>query len=931
MKDIIGNLNLTNDTIEIFLECLGKIPLSYEEIHAIKPHLSDDEFKIIFKELIKHKLIVNVIPEKSKLLNHYLAIPPFKAILNKTPPDKSESKSEDIELNTNVKNIILEIFNEKENPIELSSILNELKMMKQNFENDSSEIRKAIHKTLDDMQKRDDSALYYLNFEDNVKKSINAQFASILEIILQIDSQSDAIPGIKNLTREQWIEIRQDLKNFLAKRIHKKALELDQNISNNFREIKDYFGSKLAISMEEQIGQKAVDLGILKIVNEEISGLFEYIQSKDQQFKQSWTKLAEQIGKKLTSYIESSIEKNLEKFRIFEELLPEIIETYFKVDNIWKITSISKIKEEILNIIEQVDDEIIIIVPKIKDYIPLDAIKNSKKPCSIILIASDSHDSEIIAEIRTYPNVKYLRIKKNSIIGIKGAGILIIGYYNFNLKDLSKNINAIGITDETLINIFTPIINAKFMISKPPERVQMNINFNHINENIDFLEGEKISHLLQENLDIATNLKGISLNVLELKLLISKLKAIKSQISDNDFKQNIIEKIHKWNEVFTSLPLRSTPDLKRFELKEASVKEDVHEESRLISDLSLKSDLDNYSIEKIEPLFEILFEKIKDYKGRELSKIIQDAINTVLQIQGYSIITSWKDELSSEENKDKILENSLKEKFIKDFSEWKHVICNSMGADKVEPRDSQILSTGLKENNEQSIEKDILLAGYKSPGISQEQFDGQSTPIEESPIIDENQLPERIQSVYDDIFHNIHINKGIDISNKLQVLGDLLVEKHGYMATKDIRPWVARLKKIKDSLEDDIKTEFLNFLNQIKTKYIGEKPETTSLDDLPSFATLDDSIPTSDTKTPDEKQLSHLFDKILENSTLLNGYELTRDLQEIADIIMRTKGALSARAIRPWISRLRAIREHLEEDVKNEFIQFIEEMKEKLS
>ena len=44
---------------------------------------------------------------------------------------------------------------------------------------------------------------------------------------------------------------------------------------------------------------------------------------------------------------------------------------------------------------------------------------------------------------------------------------------------------------------------------------------------------------------------------------------------------------------------------------------------------------------------------------------------------------------------------------------------------------------------------------------------------------------------------------------------------------------------------------------------------------------------------------------------------------------MQTKGALSARAIRPWVSKLRAIREPLEEEVKIEFAQFVEEMKEK--
>ena len=76
-------------------------------------------------------------------------------------------------------------------------------------------------------------------------------------------------------------------------------------------------------------------------------------------------------------------------------------------------------------------------------------------------------------------------------------------------------------------------------------------------------------------------------------------------------------------------------------------------------------------------------------------------------------------------------------------------------------------------------------------------------------------------------------------------------------------------------------------------------------------------------------ELSKLFDNVIESAQAAKGSELTSDLQEIADIIMLEKGALSARAIRPWVSKLRAIREPLGEDVKANFIQEMGELKEK--
>ncbi|MFX1277302.1 MAG: hypothetical protein ACFFBP_07990 [Promethearchaeota archaeon] len=929
MKDIISNLDLTNDAIEIFLECMGKIPLTYEEIHSIKPHLSDKEFKIIFDDLLKHKLMINVVPEDSKILKHYLAIPPFGAIFNSVLSDNKEGSSNEPELKSNLKNIIIEVFEEKDNLMELDSILNELKMMKQNFENDSSDFRKEIHKTLDSMQTRDDSALYYLNFEDNVKNSINSQFASILEIILQMDAQSNDIPWIKDLTLAQWKDLRQMLKNFLAKSIHEKAVELDKNISDNFREIKDYFASKLAINMEEQVGQKAVDLGILKIVIEEMTDLLEFIQSKNEKYKKSWKELANLITDKISNNFEDLFKENLEIIKIIEQLLPEILETHFKIDDTWRITSIPKLREEISNIIRKADENITILIPKIKDYIPLEILKNSEGIQKVNIIASDSHESEIVSEIRTYPNVEYLRIEKNKMIGIKGAGILIIGYYQFNDKDFTKTIKAIGTLDKILIDLFSPLIMNKVELGKPPARVLMNNNFNYINENINKIAGIEISQKLKENLDIATNIKGISLNVLELKLLISNLKKINSILTDKDLKQSIIDKIQLWNEEFTTLPLGTTPEFKIPDSKEQFFDEESLKDTHLLLNSLSQESFDLLDLEKIKPLFELLFEKLEVSNGEELSKLIQGVIDTVLQILGFSTIRTWREELASDENKSKMLENEFKEKFIEDFTRWRNAILNLKNISKREMKDQQILTPSKIIENEKSTAEEIDLSGYTSPGMTQEQYDYQSAPDEDTEANGEDNFANNIKKMYDDINLNINGYIGIDISNKLQILGDLLVEKHGYIATKEIRPLVAKLKKYKSLLEDDIKNQLIDLLSKIKESYLGETNEEILSDYAPSFTNLERTNVEVKIEPHKENKLLTLFNKVLEDSKTLNGYELTSDLQEIADIIMQTKGALAARSIRPWVSKLRAIREPIEEDIKLEFAQYIEEMKEK--
>ena len=194
----------------------------------------------------------------------------------------------------------------------------------------------------------------------------------------------------------------------------------------------------------------------------------------------------------------------------------------------------------------------------------------------------------------------------------------------------------------------------------------------------------------------------------------------------------------------------------------------------------------------------------------------------------------------------------------------------------------------------------------------------------------EDHIDNKIKTKLENIISNLTRSNGLDIGNNLQVLGDLLVEKHGYMATKDIRPWISKLKKFKDPLENELIGQFSNFLDKIKEKFIGTSNDEISLDYEPSYANIERNNLDSEIEEPEENKLLSLFNKVLEDSATAKGYELTGDLQEIADLVMQTKGSLSARSIRPWISKLRSIREPLEEDIKIEFAQYIVEMKEKL-
>jgi hypothetical protein len=190
--------------------------------------------------------------------------------------------------------------------------------------------------------------------------------------------------------------------------------------------------------------------------------------------------------------------------------------------------------------------------------------------------------------------------------------------------------------------------------------------------------------------------------------------------------------------------------------------------------------------------------------------------------------------------------------------------------------------------------------------------------------------------MFENIIQNIDDLKGTQISQELQDIADILVEIHGYMASKDTRPWISKLRSFRGPLEEEFKGQFLMAMINMKKHYVkGDTGE----DDLeldgytPGFAMEDvgaaDFSNAGVNLEKEGSELSKLFEKVIESAQTAKGNELTSNLQEIADIIMLENGALSARAIRPWVSKLRAIREPLGEEVKASFIQEMEEMKEK--
>ncbi|MFX1237496.1 MAG: hypothetical protein ACFFAS_06375 [Promethearchaeota archaeon] len=919
MENILSSLNLSKEAIEVYLKISGQNPLSREEIIENNQNLPSDKVKEIINTLLELKLLTNIMSDDSKLAPRFLPLPPFAAIYQIYGNIEKEDTEEYKIVGSKIESLVSEILEETSKTMGLDSIIEDITELRNNFGNESSEIRNEVEEIMKEMQTRDDSALYYLEFEDSLKEVIHSKFASVLEIILQIENIEDN-PLRDSINSDQWIQIKSYLKNILAKNVHKKTLELDARISQKFNELKNYFASKLAISMEEQFGQNVINLGILKIIIDEINQLIQKL-SKKKELNKKLSKINTIARKKIFLELNNFNRSFIDSIKQIENFLPAIIENYFKNDEFWQITSEGSIREEITKISQDSSQDIVIIIPKISGFLDLNFLQERKNKIKLKIIASDAHDSEMVTRLKTFPNIEYFRIEKNKIILIKGEAILILGYSKLKENEVEITTRGIAFTSKNFIELLEPIVPIMEEQGQLPVSIQINKNFNLMLNNINNFKGKKLGRILQKNLDILSKIEGISLKLLELKLIANKLKGIQDQLN-NDFKNDLIDKITLWNEDLTGLPLNL------IHKGETSTIEEELDPDRIL-DLEGRRPFEdeeeqfgNVDQEKIEPLFDILLEEVDKSNALELSNQIQNAINTLMQIQGYSIITTWKDSLKGLEDNNKILDSPYQEKLREDITRWKAAILNQNASYKTRNTNVRFAK--------QTPDEDIDLRGYVSPGLMQGNQNGGETSLEVTEI-ESISKEDLLKTYFDKITEGINKMTGVELSKILQDIGDTLIETHGYMATKEVRPLINKVKTCKKTLDEDLKSDFITKITELKQKYIPEELEDTLGDYTPSFVTITEDMSNDNevSENNEETELSRLIDKVLEDVNTLEGYKLTDTLQEIADIIMQTKGSLAARAIRPWVNKIRAIREPLDEKIKKQFIDEFEQIKSK--
>ena len=79
--DLFKQSQLTDEAISLYINCVGKLELTKDELISSFPQLTSENFTTIINELIDSNLFIHITSKKPEYLEYYIAIPPFSILL----------------------------------------------------------------------------------------------------------------------------------------------------------------------------------------------------------------------------------------------------------------------------------------------------------------------------------------------------------------------------------------------------------------------------------------------------------------------------------------------------------------------------------------------------------------------------------------------------------------------------------------------------------------------------------------------------------------------------------------------------------------------------------------------------------------------------------------------------------------------------------
>ena len=463
MEELLKNIQLSDKAIELYLRCIGQLPLTSFELYSILPNLSQEDFSDTIKELIERGLFITIKHQDSDLFLQYLALPPINPILNYYGNINANLDNIKNQIQSLISKSLSTIFQENK-LIELDTIFEATQELRKDIEEDAIIQKQDIDDIVQGMENLKVIKKVLENLRQSIKGLTQTQFSYLINLITNIKTdlsnkigylelkknEKPVLDAIESVFKEDFNKFLRDFTGNLHKLIEEefnKTIESLNNIIDSTFQFRNDF--------------KMVLLNMVNSYEKKINTVIELIKKKRDVLEIDRINFENVIIDNFKEVIDNSIDS----VAALNKPINTALENYLKSTNssedndFWYLKSTSRANEEIMHQLSQSKQKLMIIVPNLEDHIALDDFKNIPKNLKIEFASSEPHTNSNAKKLKELKNLEYRTLKNDNVIICKSDdGYLFIGITKENSQNPLQNFIGFGTSNRSIIKLFLPVV-----------------------------------------------------------------------------------------------------------------------------------------------------------------------------------------------------------------------------------------------------------------------------------------------------------------------------------------------------------------------------------------------------------------------------------------------------------------------------------------
>ena len=466
MEEFLKKLQLSDNAIKIYVESLGRTPLTFFELYSMVPNLSQDEFEEDLTQLINGGLLIQLVPQSQEILLHYLAIPPLLPIINYYDNINTNLESIKSSILKILKNTVKQTFQQNET-IQLDTILESFQETRKDIEEDTIIQKQEIEDIVEGMEELKSLNKNITELDQQIKIVTQRNFANLMKKISGIKSEiTDEINNLEFKKHKEEIItiIDKTFKEKLDKLVQEFSIDLHELIEEKFKDTAKPIEEVVDTALQYRDDFKLILLNMVNNFETKMNKIHEFIKKNNDLLSIEMKNLETKLGENLNIVIQNSVDQVSGLSKPVEDVMKEYFNTMrsseqIAITNIWPINSLTKINEEIQKFVTTTKEELTIIIPQLENHLAVEQFEKIPKSLKIKVAASEPHTNSSVKKFRSITNIIYKTLENENLIVLKGDNTQIsIGIIREDATDSLNDFIGIGSNFKPLIELLNPII-----------------------------------------------------------------------------------------------------------------------------------------------------------------------------------------------------------------------------------------------------------------------------------------------------------------------------------------------------------------------------------------------------------------------------------------------------------------------------------------